>query len=142
MDEQIEAPVLTHGQMKAMTAKAKAAREERYLEQSRRRLDKIVSTKVRTAFIGALAAFEAEFGFLWGHDSEDDQLTEEQREMREVWERARTAVLNNGNTQLRAVRNEIANQTVKWNRYHMGFQVSRKDNVLRRVQPTDKQGDK
>ena len=123
MDERSEAPVLSHGAMKALSTKMKAAREERYLEQSRRRLDKIVSTKVRTAFIGALASFEDEFGFLWGQDLPEDQLTEEQTNMRELWIRARTNVLNNGNTQLRAVRNEIANQTVKWNRHHVDFQV-------------------
>lgn len=123
MDERNESPVLSHGQMKALSSKMKSAREERYMEQSRRRLDKIVSTKVRTAFIGALAAFEEEFGFLWGQDTPEDQLTEEQANMRELWIRARTNVLNNGNTQLRAVRNEIANQTIKWNRHHIDFQV-------------------
>jgi len=115
--------VLSHGQMQALSAKMKHAREERFLEQSRRRLDKIVSTKVRTAFIGALAAFEEEFGFLWGHEASEDHLTAEQQNMRELWIRARTNVLNNGNTQLRALRNEIANQTVKWNRHHIDFVV-------------------
>jgi hypothetical protein len=121
--QQGDAPVLSHGQMKALSAKMKQAREDRFLEQSRRRLDKIVTTKMRTAFIGALAAFEEEFGFLWGQDSPEEDLTKEQAEMRELWVRARTNVLNNGNTQLRAVRNEIANQTVKWNRHHIDFVV-------------------
>lgn len=123
MDERKESPVLSHGQMKALSQKMKQAKEERYLEQSRRRLDKIVSTKVRTAFIGSLAAFEAEFGFLWGQGLAEDQLTDEQADMLELWNQARTNVLNNGNTQLRAVRNEIANQTVKWNRHHIQFEV-------------------
>lgn len=123
MDERQDVPVLSHGQMKAMSERMKTVREERYLEQSRRRLDKIVSTKIRTAFIGALAAFEEEFGFLWGQGAPEDQLTEEQQDMLELWNRARTNVLNNGNTQLRAVRNEIANQTVKWNRHHIDFVV-------------------
>lgn len=123
MDTEKDLPVLNHGQMKAMGAKMQQAREERFLEQSRLRLEKIVSTKVRTAFIGALAAFEDVFGFLWGHDYPDNELTAEQVNMGELWERARTNVLNNGNTQLRSVRNEIANQTVKWNRYHTDFIV-------------------
>jgi len=123
MDNKCDSPVLSHGQMRALNSKMKHARDERYLEQSRRRLDKIVTTKVRTAFIGALAAFEEEFGFLWGQDSSEDELTKDQADMRELWISARTNVLNNGNTQLRAVRNEIANQTVKWNRHHIDFQV-------------------
>jgi hypothetical protein len=36
-------------------------------------------------------------------------------------------VLNNGNTQLRAVRNEIANQTVKWNRQQINFEVKHQE---------------
>ncbi len=123
-----ETGVLSHGQMKAMTAKMKDAKNERFLEQSRRRLDKIIGTKVRTAFIGALAAFEEEFGFLWGHNVPEDELTQTQIDMYELWERARTNVLNNGNTQLRAVRNEIANQTVKWNRHHIDFHVNTSNN--------------
>jgi hypothetical protein len=118
-----EAPVLSHGQMKAMSSRMKQAREERFLEQSRRRLDKIVKTKMETAFIGALAAFEDEFGELWGGKTPEDELTVEQLAMRVLWNRARTNVLNNGNTQLRALRNEIANHVIKWNRYHMNLPV-------------------
>ena len=43
--------------------------------------------------------------------------------MLELWTRARTEVLNNGNTQLRALRTEIASQTVKWNRHHIDFKI-------------------
>ncbi len=115
--------VINHGQLKALKNKMKDSTKERFLEQSRRRLEKIVSTKIRTSFIGALAAFEEEFGFLWGKDSDENDLTKEERDMLELWIRARTSVLNNGNTQLRAVRNEISNQTVKWNRHHIDFKV-------------------
>ena len=122
MDERTTS-VLSHGQIKAMKQRAKDAREERYLEQSRQRLDKIVCTKVRTAFIGALAAFEEEFGFLWGQDTSSNEKTEEQIDMAELWERARTKVLNTGNGQLRAVRTEIANHTINWNRHHLDFKI-------------------
>lgn len=115
--------VLSHGQMKAMKAKADDARREKYLEQSRRRLDRIITTKMKTAFIGALSAFEDEFGFLWGQDLPENALSQEQKDMAELWERARTRVLNNGNTQLRAVRTEIQNHTVDWKRYRMDFAV-------------------
>jgi len=121
--ENNDAPVLSHGQMKALNTRMKNAREERFLEQSRKRLDKIVATKIRTSFIGALAAFEEEFGFLWGAGIPEEDLTSEQQDMLELWNRARTKVLNNGNTQLRAARNEIGNQTIKWNRHHIQFEV-------------------
>ena len=127
MNENREAS-LSHGQVKALGNKMRKAKEDRYLEESRKRLDKIVCTKVRTGFIGALAAFEAEFGFLWGQDCPEHELTAEQLDMRELWDIARTNVLNNGNTQLRAVRNEIANHVIKWNRHHIDFVVKPEEN--------------
>jgi len=123
-----DTPVLSHGQMRALTSRMKQAKEDRYLEQSRKRLDKIVTTKLRTSFIGALAAFEEEFGFLWGHNLDEDELTPEQLNMRELWNNVRTNVLNNGNTQLRAVRTEIANHVIKWNRHHMNLTVKPQEN--------------
>jgi succinate dehydrogenase/fumarate reductase flavoprotein subunit len=114
---------LTAGQMKTLSTRMKQIREENYLEQSRKRLDKIVSTKMKTSFIGALSAFEKEFGFLWGVGKEYDELTEEEKDMEEIWERVRTSVLNNGNAQLRATQNEIANNVIKWNRYRIDFIV-------------------
>lgn len=114
---------LSDPQMKSLVNRAKSAREEQYLELSRRRLDKLVTTKVRTAFIGALAAFEENYGFLWGKGKNEDDLTEQESIMRELWMQTRTKVLNNGNTQMRAVQTEIANHVVSWNRYHMELPV-------------------
>lgn len=116
---------LSYGQMKAMHNKMKQAKEERFAEQSRKRLDKIISTKIRTAFVGALASFEEEFGVLWGSEKEDDgELTDNERAWKDIWESVRTEILNNGNTQLRAARNEIANHVVQWNRYHTNFIIT------------------
>lgn len=118
---------LSRGQMQVLSRKMKEIKEQRLLDESHKRLDKIVCTKVRTAFIGALAAFEDQFGFLWGHGLEEQSLSQKQRDMRELWERARIDVLNNGNTQLRALRNEISNHIVKWNRHHIQFVVKPKE---------------
>jgi hypothetical protein len=107
-------------QARILAGKVQQSRNEKYLEASRNRLDKIVSQKIRTSFIGALSAFEDVFGFLWGFN-QSEKLTKEQEEMRQLWEKARHAVLNNGNTQLRAAQNEIANHIIEWNRYHTSF---------------------
>lgn len=115
--------VLSDAQMKSLVDRAKSAREQKYLEISRKRLDEIIAKKIRTSFIGALAAFEEEFGFLWGAGKNEDDLTTEEANMRELWIRARTKTLNNGNTQLRAAQTEISNHVVKWNRYHVDFVV-------------------
>jgi len=114
---------LSHTQLKELSAKAKAANQQKYLENSRKRLDKIMCTKIRTSFIGSLDAFEQVFGFLWGHGKKEEDKTEEEKQMFQLWAQARTEVLNNGNNQLRGARNEIANHTVSWNRYHMDLPV-------------------
>jgi len=116
---------LSFDQMKALRAAIKKANEERLLEACRRRLDKIITTKIRTAFIGAIAAFEDEFGFLWGQGKSSDSLTDEETQMRELWDLSRTNILNLGNGQLRAAQNEIANHVISWNRHHVDFVVKK-----------------
>ena len=108
-------------QLRAVQSSRRAAEDEgaeqRYLESSRKRLLKIVSKKNVTSFIGAIAKFEQFFGAVWGHGVPDDQKTPEQLAWAAAWEQARTEILNNGNNQLRAVENEFAQYTVRWNRY-------------------------
>jgi hypothetical protein len=123
MDEGNSTENLSHAQLKIMHDKAKEANRGKYLENSRRRFDKILCTKIRTSFIGALDAFEKNFGFLWGHGKRDEDRTPEEKAMHDIWVKTRTEVLNNGNNQLRGARNEIANPTVRWNRYHLELPV-------------------
>lgn len=88
----------------------------RYLEESKKKIQKIISTKMRTCFVGGLSSVEHFFGSIWGHNS-TDPLTPEQEKMKEIWEECRTAILNNGNTQLRALESELLQYTINWNRY-------------------------
>jgi transcription termination factor Rho len=118
--------VLSHSQLKKLKERAKKVREERYQEQSRKRLDNIISKKIKTTFIGAIAAFEEEFGFLWGANK--SERTEEEQEMYDLWQQARTRILNHGNAQLRGAQNEIANHQISWNRYTTFFQVKGNNN--------------
>lgn len=91
--------------------------EARLCEQSRRRLQKIVETKLRTSFIGAIAEVEESIGRqLWGHGLPEDECSAEQLRWRAVWEATRKEILNNGNNQLRAANNELTQYDVKWNR--------------------------
>ena len=115
--------VLSHSQMTSLVNRAKEAKEQKYLELSRQRLDKLVSQKIRTAFIGALAAFEDNYGFLWGKDKCEDELTQAEQDMGILWEQTRTKILNNGNAQIRAAQTEIANHVIKWNRYHVDLPI-------------------
>ena len=112
--------------LKSLKEKIRSENKDKYLENSKKRLEKIISTKIRTAFIGAISTFEEAFGFLWGHDNPDD-LTEEEQIMKEVWEKTRTSILNNGNNQIRSVKNEIECNTVHWNRYTVSLPVKQEE---------------
>ena len=101
----------------SLTKKSKEASQARYAEESRKRLDKIISTKLNTTFIGALSSFEKNFGFLWGHDKKESERTVEEKQLFEIWQNVRTEVLNNGNNQLRSLRNELQNHNISWNRH-------------------------
>lgn len=112
---------LSDSQVTQLYDKIRETNKQRYAEQCRQRLDHIISTKIRTTFIGAIDQFEKSFGFLWGSDTEDK--TDSQQEMYQLFLQARTNILNLGNRELRAAKNEIANHSIQWNRYQTEFQV-------------------
>jgi hypothetical protein len=124
-------PTLKDAQLRQLRKKAKEAHRQRWLDDCRKRLDTIASRKIKTSFIGALDLFEKTFGFMWGVDMEmggkpprEEDLTEEQAIMYELWQKVRTEILDNGNTQLRGLSNEISNHIVEWKRYHMDLPVT------------------
>lgn len=108
--------------LSAIKKKVAEDNKARYKESSKDRLNKIAEKKLRTAFIGALAKFEESFGFLWGHEQETE-LSPEQIQMAELWDHCRTEVLNNGNNQIRALKKEVDNQTISWDRHSMTLPV-------------------
>ena len=59
--------------------------EDRYYSHSKKRFIKVMGTKFKTTMIGALAAFEENFGDLWGHGKSEQELTPEEKEYREIW---------------------------------------------------------
>lgn len=61
----------------------------------------ILTKRFQTTMIGALFEFEKAFGYLWGHDKDEDSLTDSELDFLERWDFARNQVLNNGNNQLR-----------------------------------------
>ena len=86
------------------------------------------SMGISFSIIGAISTFEEAFGFLWGHGSSDDKLSEEEEIMKEVWEKTRTAILNNGNNQIRSAKNEIECNTVHWDRYNVQIPITEEEN--------------
>lgn len=85
--------------------------------------ENILTKRFQTTMIGALFQFEESFGYLWGQDKDDEDLTENEKKFRFKWEDARNQILNNGNSQLRKCISDI-NRTYqpkyKYNFYKKG----------------------
>lgn len=106
-----------------MKQKSREASEAKYVDESRKRLDRIITQKLNTTFIGAISTFEKNFSFLWGAGKKESELTDEEKHLLNIWQNVRTEVLNNGNNQLRALRNELQNHNVSWNRHTITIQA-------------------
>ncbi len=116
---------LNHYQLVAAQQKQRDIRENKYKDKSKKRLSNIISTKIKTSFIGAISSCENNFGFLWGHGKADEDLSENEEAMKEIWETVRAAILDNGNTQLRASLNEISNYSINWDRYKLDLPITK-----------------
>lgn len=96
---------------------------EQYKENSKKRLLNNIKKKFDTTIIGSLAAFEEEFGYLWGHGKHYNELTETEQEFRDMWNDVRSKILDNGNFNLRSAQTEISQYTLSWNRYVTKFNL-------------------
>jgi len=97
--------------------------KERYALNSKKRLIKNIEKKFKTTMIGALYCIEQEFGDLWDITNSNPSSTALQ--YREKWQKVRTDILNNGNNQLRACLDEIAQYTMTWDRYQTEFIIKK-----------------
>lgn len=86
-------------------------------EEDKNALIENISTKLKTSFIGALAAFENNFGYLWGHNSL--KLTVEQKELRDKWKLVRKEILDKGNDQIKYAKLEFGKYEIK----NVGYKV-------------------
>lgn len=98
----------------------KQVREEKYKQDSKDRLVKILKKKVETTMIGALSSIEEYFGDLWNTDG---QMTPEQARMYDLYQKIRSEILDRGNAQSRNIDAELAQYEVKWLRYNMTIPV-------------------
>lgn len=94
-------------------------KSKKYRDSSKERLNNIANKKIKTTMIGALDTIETHFGFLWN----DNPGSEQAIYMKEVYERAREEILNNGNNQIRNLSAEMEQYDIEWNRYHMELPV-------------------
>jgi hypothetical protein len=108
---------------------AEAMKKSR-MEASNKRLGRILKKKLTTSFIGAIANIEKFFGHVWGHGKPASECTQEQLDMREMWDKLRTSILNNGNNQLRAVESELEQYDIVWNMHRENFVAKPIDNQV------------
>jgi len=100
----------------------KSTKEDKYKETSKDRLYKISKKKIETTMIGALSSIEKHFGFLWGHEAQED-LSPEEQHIKSIYDEVRSEILDKGNNQIRNLESEISQYEVKWLRYHMSLPI-------------------
>ena len=98
-----------------------AQRSAKYQSDSRDRLNSICKKKITTTMVGALDSIERHFGFLWEEQSDGDP--EAARIMKELYEKVREEILDNGNNQSRNLTIELEQYEVRWMRYQMQLPV-------------------
>ena len=103
----------------------KSTREDKFKNDSKERLSKILKKKVETTMVGALSSIEDHFSFLWS--SESDALSPEQKIMFDTFQKVRSEILDKGNTQARNIDAELNQYDVKWLRYSVNIPVKLQD---------------
>ncbi len=101
----------------------KNIREERRKEVSKDALFKACKKKVQTTMIGALDTIEKQLGFLWGFEDSGASLTDEQKQLKEIYEEVRANILDRGNTQIRNLEAEFANYDINRKMYQINIPV-------------------
>jgi hypothetical protein len=102
--------------------KYRVDKDSKYKEDSKDRLLKISKKKIQTTMIGALSTIEKHFGFLWGCE-EEENLTDEQKHMRDIFEESRSEILDKGNNQIRNIEAEFSQYEITWLRYSMQLPI-------------------
>lgn len=81
----------------------------------------ILTKRFQTTMIGALFEFEQSFGYLWGQNKDDINLTEVEERFRLKWEDTRNQILNNGNNQLRKCLSDLEKTQTNNVKYNYNF---------------------
>lgn len=105
----------------------KRQRSERYAQQAKRSLFSYTEKQAQTIMIGALAAIEDNFGFLWGHGKDYDELTENQKKMRDAWQVTRTKILDLGNSRISLVEKEFSYFIIEHTNFNYDFNLRKED---------------
>lgn len=103
-------------------------KDEKFKEDYKKRLKKIIGKKIDTTMIYPLSQIESAFGHLWGHGKPDSELTSEEKVMHRKWQECRNNILNNGNQQKRNAFAELDMHDVYWKRFTYTLLPTNQDN--------------
>ena len=92
-------------------------------KSSKEELRRLLNKYIDTTMIGAIAKMEAYFGKDWGHGLKEEECTNEQLDLYDVWQQCRDEILNNGNAQKRAMNHELDLFDVQWSGYKKNFKT-------------------
>ena len=76
--------------------------------------------------IGALDVVEKRFGFLWSFEGLEE-MSEEQKQLKDIYDEARADILDKGNNQIRNLESEFSNYEVTKKRFQINLPVSEKN---------------
>jgi hypothetical protein len=86
----------------------------------------ILTKRFQTTMIGSLFEFEKAFGYLWGQDKNEDDLTDAELDFLDKWDFVRNQILNNGNSQLRKAIADFQ-KSEREVKYHYKFYNNKKE---------------
>jgi len=99
-------------------------RDQKHRHESKERLSSILKKKIQTTMIGALSSIEENLAFLWEEDS--PKFTKQ--EMKEIYNKIRSEILDKGNNQARNVDAELSNYNISWLRYSIKIPFVKRPN--------------
>jgi CRISPR/Cas system CSM-associated protein Csm2 small subunit len=91
----------------------KKIRDQKYKTDSKDRLSKTLKKKIQTTMIGALSTIEENLAFLW----EQDNTKFSKEDMKNLYNKIRSEILDKGNNQARNIDAELAQYEVEWLKY-------------------------
>jgi hypothetical protein len=99
----------------------KKIREDKSKQESKDRLSKTLKKKIQTTMIGALSSIEENFGFLW--ESENDSVSVNKQDMKNLYNKLRSEILDKGNNQARNIDAELSQYDIELFRYSIKIPV-------------------
>jgi hypothetical protein len=102
----------------------KRAREERYKEVAHNELYQKSRKRLQTTMIGSLSTLEEFFGFLWGFGLPEEDITEEQKYMKNIYEKSRSRILDRGNTQIDSLESDFIKYTIERKKFYIKLPVN------------------